>query len=174
MLAAILVGQLLATAIGPCDTLPQALVAVVHRNWPRAWIARPTAADSIPHGYVDSMNQTDGNPFCVTGDFDGNGRRDFALLIQDSLGARIFAFHRIGATYVPHLAYNTAAPHERLQGSLSGIGLFRVPPTEHADMYGEGRPLKARHDAFEAVEYEISSWTMVWDGRRYRTFWTSD
>jgi len=118
--------------------------------------------------------QTDGHPFCITGDFDGNGRRDYALILVDSLGGRLIAFHRIGATYRSYRMWVENGAERRLGSSLHFIGIFRRPPRDHGDMYDDGPAFKSPRTFVTVQNYESSSWELVWDGRRYRTFWTSD
>jgi len=171
--------QLLAAALtfqtpGPCDSLPLALYEALHRVVPAAVLPVVTPADSIWGDYVGPNLQTDGHPFCVTGDFDGNGQPDYALVVVDSLGARILAFHLIGAAYHPHPMWMGAGEERRLSLPLHGMALFRSPPAVHMDMY-ESVPDYDSPLAFVTAEnYESSSWEMVWDGKQYRTFWTSD
>ena len=153
---------------GPCDSLPGTIKAIIAQRWGHARLPDAARADSEWRRNIGNGFASDGHPYCVTGEFDGKPGRDFVLLLQDSLVLRVVAFHSVGRMYSSHLIQTEDA------GLLPELSLFRIGPMTHADLYENGAPLRSRHDAVEVVDDETSSWTLVWDGKRYRTFWTSD
>ena len=175
MNAAVLIGSLFLAHAGPCDTLPPSLRIAIEQLRPAATLIRPGAADSLWRGYVDSVNESDGHPFCVTGDFDGNGQLDYALMLRDTAGIRFVAFHRNGDAYRPFPMWIEEGKERRLgRNDQSGFALYRLAPGVRDDMFDAEPRLDDPHPAIEVIHFESSSWIMAWDGHGYRTFWTSD
>ena len=168
MIIAAVVASVLLTRLGPCDTLPAGVKTELARLWPTARLPDPKQADSTWRLNARQDLATDGQPYCITGDFAGNGRRDYVLILEDSALLRLVAVHRMASGYRGH-QMDTLETR-----ALPAFSIFRAGSGLHQDMYGDKAPLRSRHDAIEVVYDESSSWTMVWDGSRYRTFWTSD
>src|SRR5690348_1940581 len=116
MLPAFVLGSLLLTASGPCDTLPAPLLAVLRRRLP---------GTTLPASAPDTGRA---HPFCATGNFDGVPGRDYVLVLTDSAGVRIVAFHRRGTSYEPHDAYTEGGRPMHLDGPASRYSVMRDPP----------------------------------------------
>ena len=154
MLPAFFLGSLLLTASGPCDTLPASLLDVLHRRLPGATL--PASDSGTGHG----------NPYCATGNFDGVPGRDFVLVLKDSAGVRIVAFHRRGSTYEPYDAYTEGGRPMHLDGPTSRYSVTRDPPGNYEGL-DAGDGIRTRHDAIRITEDEENYWNAIFANGRY-------
>jgi hypothetical protein len=114
------------------------------------------------------------NPFYQRGDFDGDGRADYAVLVQQpSSGKRGIALvHRRNQS-----VHVVGAGNAMGNGGddFSWMGAWRVfdrGPVERG--VGEGAPPRLRGDALLVEKTESASAIIWWDGGRYRWYQQGD
>lgn len=114
-------------------------------------------------------------PFAAQGDFDGNGKTDWALLLKCREKVKLIALHHAGITWRPHLIsemhYQTG-----FQTGAPGFSLY-LEPVRAGQARGNwelGRLVQLPRDGFEAVFAEKAALLWLWDGRRYTRFVSRD
>jgi len=112
-------------------------------------------------------------PEIIRGDFDGNGRPDYALLIThgrilngsgEAIGMKVYvaAFLRKGRGYKLHLLNEG--------GDYLALG---KKGTYGYDFHA-GRRFKYAHDVIESGDFEKSGWAYIYKGGRFRYVYTAD
>ncbi len=161
-------------AANPCEPLPSALREYIHQALPEYEPASSQDFDSSWISEKSPEDQTDGAPGCITGDFDGNGQRDFALVLRHEGAVVIMAFRRVGTSYRHSLAFSrTDIPDKR----PLHLALFRTPPGEiHGGGFGNSPPqhFKNQNPGIAIVFFETSSVYLYWAKGRWHEIWTSD
>jgi hypothetical protein len=159
---------------GPCDSLPAALLHELALRVPGGQPVEPSAIASMWRELPDSTLQTDGSPTCVTGDFDGNGQRDYALMVRDGDSVRLLAFHSVDGGFEMHRMFVQSGREQMLPADPATFALYRVPPGRYEDLFDDEEPLNSRNVAIQCVHFDSSVFIMAWDGQRYRLFWLAD
>jgi len=114
------------------------------------------------------------NPFYQRGDFDGDGRPDYAVIVRHAgTGKRGIAFvHRASAAV--HVV-GAGAPIGNGGDDLSWVDAWRV--LERAAVSrgaAGGAPPKLSGDGLVVEKTESASAVLWWDGRRYRWYQQGD
>jgi hypothetical protein len=135
-----------------------------------AWASTQLEAAPFAQRYVADARL---NPYCLHGDFDGDGRRDFALFVRDRAGQRIgIAFLHQGGG-MPHVV---GAGHELGNGGddfawVDAWSLVeRGPLPEGID----GAAPTLLGDAVTIHRTESASALLWWDGAAYRWYQQGD
>ena len=155
---ALLVAAGLAVAASAADRLSfpeeQSLPA-----WPREAIAA-SARDVVPCSCL--------NPFYQRGDFDGDGRPDYAVLVRHArTGKRGIAFVHRGSGAVHVVGAGNAIGHGGDDFSwMDAWRVFERGPVRRGA--GGGAPPVLRGDALLVEKTESASALLWWDGRGYR------
>ena len=105
----------------------------------------------------------------LRGDFDGDGRRDYAVHIVCGPGGaerRLVAFVRSGRGYRAH-TLDTGEPTGQRYLRLARRGTTWVD-------YGTDRRITFRHDTIQLNVFEKSGASYVYDGGRFRRVTTAD
>lgn len=116
------------------------------------------------------------HPFAVRGDFDGNGKPDWAVLLKQGDQVRLIALHHAGITWKPHLV--TEFPyHMGFRAGVSGFSLHLEPM--HEGLFSRhnwdlGRLADLPGSGFELVCAGEVAWLWRWDGDRYLRFVSRD
>ena len=107
------------------------------------------------------------NPYCLHGDFDGDGKGDFALFVRDRAQQRIgIAFlHQAGEAPVVVGAGREVGNGSDDFGWVDAWSLFERGPVP-AGIEGDGPQL--RGDGVMIYRAESSSALLWWDGKDYR------
>ncbi len=114
------------------------------------------------------------NPFCHRGDFDGDGKADFALFVREK------SSHKVGIAFLHQGTgkhYVVGAGHKIRQGGddFSWVDAWIVfdkgPVSQGAD---EGPPPKLRGDALLIFKTEAASAILWWTGTVYRWYQQGD
>jgi len=112
-------------------------------------------------------------PEIIRGDFDGNGRLDYALLIThgqilnsggEAIGRKVYiaAFLKRGRGYKLHLLSEG--------GDYLALG---KKGTYGYDFHAE-RKLKYMHDVIESGHFEKTGWAYIYKGGKFRYVYTAD
>lgn len=112
----------------------------------------------------------------VSDDFDGDGRRDEAIILVKGEEAALFVFR--GSTAVP-LRLSEPQPRSRLWN----LGLYVIPPGSHLTACGKGygdsaepcRPsITLKSPGIEFATLESASQAYFWNGKAFEREWLSD
>lgn len=163
-------GESKAPAAGSAGQLPVAIKSMLDRRFP-GWKFMEVG-DDIRH-FIRERVSADARPDLVTGDFDGNGQFDYALLIAhgrvlnnrgEVIGpkARLVVFLRKGGGYK---LYELNEPGDYLTLGRKGAQGFDF----HA-----GRKFKYRNDAVEVWMFGKSGWVYVYDKGKFRSIYSAD
>lgn len=110
------------------------------------------------------------NPFYLAGDFDGDGRMDYAVRIRRGIQSdrgRLAVLRGSGA-----VAWLTPDSLLRYPGPGAWYVHPRSQPVDQG--VGEGSPPTLRGDAIMMVVPETSSALVYWNGRRFVSYWQGD
>jgi hypothetical protein len=114
-------------------------------------------------------------PFAAQGDFDGNGKTDWALLMKCREKVKLIALHHAGTTWKPHLI--SEVDYEAgFQRGVPGFSLY-LEPVRAGQSRGNwelGRLVQLPRDGFEAVFAEKAALLWLWDGKEYTRFVSRD
>lgn len=101
------------------------------------------------------------NPFYLRGDFNGDGRLDYAVLVQERKSEKLgIAFCFAGANKKPHIV--GAGIAIALKGSITGNDFSSF------DVWGiaESWAIKPKRDALYLARTESGSGVLIWNGKR--------
>ena len=135
-------------------------------DWAKRVIERPAFA---------KVYDLDGhlNPFCQRGDFDGDGKLDFAVIIRERSSGKlgIAIIHRIsGALYI--VGAGKPGSHGDDYAWIDAWVVFdKDVVTRGAD---ESPPPKLKGDALLIFKTEAASALLWWTGRGYRWYQQGD
>ena len=158
----------------PCDHFPASLMTYLHRTLPGYQLIPPQAFDTSWMQNFTGVNETDGAPNCITGDFDGNGLEDFALLLRHGRAVELFAFHRTPDSWHHVRAWTGQTIPYQLPLQLA---VFRIQPRVLSiASSGDTTPstVHIKNPSIELVFFETSSVVLYWNGDRYLQIWTSN
>jgi len=111
------------------------------------------------------------NPFYLRGDFDGDGRADYAALITNAKGERGLAICR-AASRAPDIVGAGTALNKLTDLSFDAWMVFPKGPVEKG--VGEGSPPKLLGDAISIIWSESASALLYWDGRKFSWYQQGD
>jgi hypothetical protein len=115
------------------------------------------------------------HPFAVSGDFDANGKNDWAFLLKCGQKVRLVALHHAGTTWKPHLV-SEAFYQNGFQVGVGGFSVY-LEPAHKGKSRGNwelGRLVVLPRDGFEEVFAEKAAWLWLWDGKKYTRFVSRD
>ena len=169
-----LLGLFSSVAPNGCQPLEPALLEHIRQTLPHYKLARTSDFDTSWASNKAPGEQTDGTPWCVSADFDGNGQSDVVLILKRQSKVVVMGFRRLGDSYVHSLAFSrTDTPYSvPLQ-----LALFRTPPGR---IMGGGfgdepvKNVKNRNPGVSLEFFETSSVYLYWANGRWREVWTSD
>lgn len=113
------------------------------------------------------------NPFCQRGDFDGDGKLDFAVIIRERSSGKIgiaFIHHSTGAFYI--IGAGRPGNHGDDYAWMDAWGVFDKDVVPQGA--GEGPPPKLEGDALLIFKTEAASALLWWTGRGYRWYQQGD
>ena len=113
------------------------------------------------------------NPFYLQGDFDGDGRRDTAVLVKEKSSGK----HGIGIALRGRKTIFIGAGTE-LPGSSDDFAWMDAWVVQPKGPVAQGAtdeaPPKLRGDAILAIKTESASGLIWWDGKRFRWYQQGD
>jgi len=136
-----------------------------------AWAAEALQRPAFAREYALSTSL---DPFLLEGDFDGDGRRDVAVLVaRRDTGARGVAFLHAGSAQ-PHVV---GAGHALGNGGddfswMDAWSVHAKGTVRHGA--GEAAPPRLRGDALVVEKRESASAIVYWDGEAYRWYQQGD
>lgn len=123
--------------------------------------------------FIKERISADARPNLIRGDFDGNGKPDYALLVSHG---RVF-----------NARGEAIGPKTHLVVLLSGGGKYRLhvlgEPGEYLTLgkkgaegfdFHAGRKFKYRNDAVEVWVFEKAGWAYIYDGGKFRSVYSAD
>ena len=143
----------------PSGELPPAIKATLDRRFP-GW-GFVGVRDEIRH-FLRERVSAGARPDLVSGDFDGDRRRDYALLVVHNEEVLLLAFLNRGARYK---LYELGEPGEYLTLGKKGTDGFDF----HAD-----KKFKYANDAIEVWIFEKAGWAYIYDGGKFRYVYMLD
>lgn len=111
------------------------------------------------------------NPFYLRGDFDGDGRTDYAVLITNSKGERGVAICRAAAR-APEIVGAGFVLNRSADFDFDAWMVFLKGPVEKG--VGEGPPPRLLGEAISIIWSESASALLYWDGRKFRWYQQGD
>jgi hypothetical protein len=111
------------------------------------------------------------NPFYLRGDFDGDGRPDYAVLITNSKGARGIAICR-AASPAPEIVGSGVVLNKLADFDFDAWMVFPKGPVERG--VDEGPPPKLFGDAISIIWSESASALLYWNGRKFSWYQQGD
>lgn len=175
------------TAVSPTLAEPPASVLQwVTAHWPWARVAGPTDLDQDMVSYLLQTGLTS-HPTWAAGDFDGDGRTDFALFVfgkkRSSCSLTLVAVfcpprgsHRAAVIDHPILPSGTRSPGHcapDLYVTIVKKGAT-ISRTQAVPKASDEESVTLANDAVKLVYFERSSVVFFWDGERFRRIWTED
>lgn len=159
-----------ASAAESAVRLPDAVKSVLDTRFP-GWAFAEVGEDI--RRFIKERVSADARPDLISGDFDGNGRPDYALLLSrgslfndrgEAIGPRthLVVLLSRGGVYELH---DLGEPGEYLTLGKKGADGFDF----HA-----GRKFKYRNDAVEVWFFEKAGWAYVYDGGKFRPVYSAD
>ncbi len=157
-----------------CQPLAPALLEHIRRTLPQYEVARTADFEKSWLSNRAPKEQTDGTPWCISGDFDGNGQTDVVLLLKHKGTITVMGFRTVADSYVHSLAFSrTDTPYRPpLQ-----LALFRTPPGRILGGGFGDEPItdvKNKNPAISLQFFETSSVYLYWANGRWHEVWTSD
>lgn len=111
------------------------------------------------------------NPFYLRGDFDGDGKADYAVLIVNTKGERGIAICRAVAQ-APDIIGAGAVLNKLVDFDFEAWMTFPKGPVERG--VGAGTPPKLIGDALSIIWPESASALLYWDGQKFRWYQQGD
>ena len=111
------------------------------------------------------------NPFYLRGDFDGDGRPDYAVLITNPKSERGIAVCR-AASRGPEIVGAGVALNKLADFDFDAWMVFTRRPVERG--VGERPPPKLQGDGISIIWSESASALLYWDGRKMRWYQQGD
>jgi hypothetical protein len=128
-----------------------------------AWALDRLAEGKLASGYRVS---TALNPFYLSGDLDGDGREDVAILVRQIASGKLgIAVLRAGSTAAEVLGAGVEVGNGG--DDFGWMDFWRVEPKGSVEKGGEGSAPRAA-DALLVGKTESASALLVWDGKRFR------
>jgi hypothetical protein len=135
------------------------LTAAIAAPAPAAFAQIDDAVTAALGALDPALVPADGPATVQTGDFDGDGGMDVAMIVTDGRRRALAAFHGGPRGYQGHILHN------RLPDGPVRIRV--VPPGRYRSL-GERGYVDVASDAIELVFPGRSSALYAWDGQRYR------
>ncbi len=119
------------------------------------------------------------NPFYLRGDFDGDGRVDYAVLVtrrdNRKKGIAVWLSSRSGSSLVMIGAGTPARAGEADTDDWSFFDVWQVYPRGRVRQgVGEGPPPRLKGDALLIEKSESASGLVYWDGKRFHWYQQED
>jgi hypothetical protein len=111
------------------------------------------------------------NPFYLSGDFDGDGRRDYAVIIINRKGERGIAVCR-AAVHKPEIIGAGVVLNKLVDFDFDAWMVFERGALQRG--IGEGPPPKLQSDGISIIWSESASAILYWDGIRFRWYQQGD
>jgi hypothetical protein len=111
------------------------------------------------------------NPFYLRGDFDGDGRPDYVVLITNPSGERGIAICR-AASHAADIIGAGVVLNKLADFNFDAWMVFPKGPVEKGA--GEGPPPRLLGDAISIIWSESASALLYWDGRKFRWYQQGD
>jgi hypothetical protein len=111
------------------------------------------------------------NPFYLRGDFDGDGKPDYAVLIVNRKGERGIAVCR-AAAHAPEIIGAGTALNKMADFDFDAWMIFEKGPVQRG--VGEGPPPRLQGDGVSVLWSESASALLYWDGARFRWYQQGD
>src|SRR5262245_30144850 len=135
------------------------------------WVQEITKQPAFEKSYVLDAHL---NPFCHRGDFEGDGKPDFAVFVREKSSHKIGIafFHRgTGKYYVLGAGHNIANHGDDLSWVDAWVVFERGAVSQGAD---GTPPPKLRGDALLIFKTESASAILWWTGTEYRWYQQGD
>jgi hypothetical protein len=115
------------------------------------------------------------NPFYQSGDFDGDGKLDVALLVKNkSSGKTGIAIIHSGPKPIVLLGAGTSWNNDP-KYDFDWMDAWQIYPKSPVGQgAGEGKPPTLRGDAILAIKTESASGLIYWDGTKYKWYQQGD
>jgi hypothetical protein len=128
--------------------------------------------DDIRH-FIKERVSADARPDLIRGDFDGNGRLDYALLISHG---RVFSARNEAIGPKTHLVVLLSRGGKYRLHDLGEPGEYLTLGKKGADGFDfhAGRRFKYRNDAVEVWLFGKAGWAYIYDGGKFRSVYSAD
>ena len=157
-----------------CQPLAPGLLEHIRRTLPGYEVAPTTDFEKSWLTNRASTEQTDGTPWCISGDFDGNGQTDVVLFLKHKGTITVMGFRAVADSYVHALAFSrTNIPYR----PPLHLALFRSPPGRIQGGGVGDEPsidVKNKNPGISLEFFESSSVYLYWAKGRWHEVWTSD
>src|SRR5258705_9635659 len=120
-----LLGLLTSVAPNACQPLEPALLEHIRLTLPQYQLARTADFEKSWLSNKTANDQTDGMPWCVSGDFDGNEQTDVVLILKHQGKVAVMGFRRVGDSYAHSLVFSRT---DRPYRPPLQLAVFRTPP----------------------------------------------
>jgi len=160
--------------------LPAGALKTLQTRWPGFQVMNTPAFDARVVRSVRTRFGEKAVPQASFGDFDGNGRRDVALLLRSDQGAdvKLVALRQVKADDWVGDEIATMPFSGGLQSGYSGYTIFLTPHAPGSVAFwtagGKTGRLELEHDGFELNYEGKASMLYYWTGERYATVQTGD
>jgi hypothetical protein len=111
------------------------------------------------------------NPFNLRGDFDGDGKPDYAVLVFNRKGERGIAVCR-AAAHAPEIIGAGVVLNKLANFDFDAWMVFEKGPVQRG--VGEGPPPKLQGDGISIIWSESASAILYWEGTRFRWYQQGD
>ena len=114
------------------------------------------------------------NPFFLTGDFNGDGKLDIAIWVQETQSRKLGIVIIHGTTGRVFTLWAGNAFGER-GDDIRGLDQWTIASRgELLDSHWEDHTVRLRGDAPVLIKSESSAFALYWDGKKYATYQLTD
>jgi hypothetical protein len=110
-------------------------------------------------------------PFAVNGDFDGNGKLDWVVLLKQGDQVSLLALHHAGSTWKSYRVWDFSY-QAGFQEGVTGFNFYLEPVRQNELLrdHDLGRLNNRPGDGFKLVYRKKAAWLWKWDGNKFWQF----